>query len=202
MFGINRQTKTTFYCVIFLIATIIALCSIRATNFHNKMKVAIVYITFILPHIMTMWETVLIITLTRNIKYKFLIINTLIHNQTQILINLKKVLSVNKLQTGIKFVNQENVCIVKRINTIMETYYHLTGLSMQINELFGCPILFVMGVNFGIITFCVYSFMNEIDITTPLDPDMIGALLWFIILNGEIFWIICTFQAVEHEVND
>lgn len=79
-------------------------------------------------------------------------------------------------------------------------HYQLTVLSVEINELFECPILVIAAVNFEVITFCVYVFLGAVASGANLLMETINTALYCIILATEMFLILVAFQGMQQMV--
>lgn len=187
---------TTFASVALYIMTWIAI-----TNYMGKTKGFLITMSFLLPLTVNLWETLLITILTINIQQKFTKMNSLIRNQKQVWVNLRRVLPRNKQQTAEKFEQQERVFTVQRIREIMETHYYVTALCKQLNEMFGYPILITIAVNFVLITLNIYYFMEDIFNETSLNLNMLNRILWTTLQGIEIIFILAGFQGITYKVS-
>lgn len=165
---------------------------------NNIIQVMLHNISLDLPHLMNIWEALLITTITNNITSKFSSLNALIQNQKRSSINLRKVLPLTKRETAEAFEQQERTVTTERIREILDMHYHLLSISKQVNQIFEWPILITMAVNFEIVTMSAYSLVeassNKLEIT-----DIIDILLWCIALTAEIIFIINSFEGVAQK---
>lgn len=194
------QTQKFCYTLMFFSIALLIMSSAPVATSPKKILTLMYVICFSLPHIMTMWETVLIVVFAKCITNKLSSINALIQNQVYTHVNLKKVLRFSKPGMVDKFLQRESVSTVERIRRIMEMHYKLTALSLEINELFACPILMTTGINFRVATFCVYFFSIQVADAVSVEIEMINIALHCVVLVVEIVLIVAAFQGMQQMV--
>lgn len=194
----SKKRKTIFFLVFYSVTSILG-SIVPTMNAENKIHTMVHTIGFILPHIMNIWEAMLTRRIMVNLTKKFESINGSIRKQIKTAANLKKVLSLSAPQTFKKFEQEERKFTSERIRTIMDVHYDLVKLSRQVNELFGCPFLITTGINFEMVTLCVYYFIGGlVDVVSK--TELLTSLVWPVFLSGEIIWIIRGYQGTAEKV--
>lgn len=194
------QTQKYCYALIIISVALPTMSLGPVVTSEEKFATALYIICFSLKHIMSLWETALLLTLSKSIINKLSVINALVQNHACTYVNLRKVLPLSKPQMADKFLRQENNYTAQRIRKIMEMHYQLTALSVKINELFECQILIGAAVNFEEMTFFVYYFFAQLSNAANLLMEEINIAVYSSILAGEILLCLAAFQGMHQMV--
>lgn len=194
------QTQKPCYALIFFTSALITATFSSAVLSDKKISTTLYCICYCIPHIMTVWETALLIVLAKSVANKLSTVHDLIKNHVNTYVNLKKVLPLSKPALADKFLQRESSSTVQRFRKIMEMHLQLTSLSVQINDLFELPILITAAHNFVVITFCVYFFCAQVANAVRFLTEVINIALYCIILAAEIIVILVAFQGMQEMV--
>lgn len=160
----------------------------------------LVCISYMLPHLYNIWETLLLVTLTNSIQTKFSILNNAVRNQKRISTTLRKILPHTNPDISQKFKQQETALSILELQDIMQTHYKLTALAREINAFFESPILITIALNFEVITISVYYLVGSISEPPETAIPMLYTLVWPIFLSIEIIFIIKGCQGIITKV--
>lgn len=199
-FDTNKMMRTVSYPPMHKRISILLFSSTTMFIISSYRITVLVCVSFFLPHIVNMWETLLLKTITESIQKKFSILNNMVHNQKIVSMSLWNVLPLSNPQTAEKFKQQAAALTAEGIFDIMELHYSLTALGREVNELFQYPVLMTTALNFEVITISVYSFVSDISITTQPLLKLINTLIWPTVLSVQIVLIIRSFQEIDYKV--
>lgn len=156
--------------------------------------------SYVIPHLISIWETLLIVKLNNAIQKTYLFTNNLVTVRKGQCKGLRKVVPISTQRKSQKFEHGESLFTKRNMNDVIESHYKATMVSKGINNLFEFPILITLATNFMSLSLSFYYIV--IVLGNIEKGDVILAVLWpLTIMVGQTIIIVRSFDTLATEVD-